>query len=191
MGNTLKHIKNEAVIGFQENNEITLQSVYTSVYPKVKTYVLRNSGNETLAKDIFQEAFIACWRNIKADKLSKNGNVEAYLYTIAKNKWIDYLRSSVYKKTKLTDQETELHIVEEETNDENEEANKIVLKKALETLNNSCKEVLELFYFERRSMDEISKKLNMTSASVRNQKYRCMNQLRNLALKFKISCSAT
>lgn len=185
MGNTLKHIKNEAVIGFQENNEITLQSVYTSVYPKVKTYVLRNSGNETLAKDIFQEAFIACWRNIKADKLSKNGNVEAYLYTIAKNKWIDYLRSSVYKKTKLTDQETELHIVEEETNDENEEANKIVLKKALETLNNSCKEVLELFYFERRSMDEISKKLNMTSASVRNQKYRCMNQLRNLALKFK------
>ena len=187
MGNTLKHKKNETLIGFQKNNETTMRSIYTTVYPKVKSYVLKNNGNEAQSKDIFQDAFIACWKNIKDDKLSENGNVEAYLYTIAKNKWTDYLRSATYKKTVSdNDDLIQQNLGEEHLVDEHEEEEKRkVLQLALKQLAVDCKELLTKFYFERRSMNEIAEELKLSSASTRNKKYRCMEKLRLLSLEIK------
>ncbi len=149
---------------------------------------MRNNGDEDQAKDLFQEAFVACWKNIKADRLTGNINLEAYLYTIAKNKWIDYLRSSDYKKrasnnnvldlTKADDENLEVDI-------EREEENRNAMRQALQQLGENCKTLLNLFYFERKSMNEISQVMNLASASVRNQKYRCMEKLRKLSLELK------
>ncbi|MFK7812261.1 MAG: RNA polymerase sigma factor, partial [Maribacter sp.] len=161
--------------------------VYTTVFPKVRLHILKNNGNEERAKDVYQEAFIACWKNIKADKFSEEGNVEAYLYTIAKNKWTDYLRSSEYKKTVVDENRLEsLKLVDDSKIDESvEDANRNAMQKALKQLGDNCKTLLDLFYFERKSMDEISQTMNLASASARNQKYRCMEKLRKLSLEIK------
>ena len=119
MGITKRPTDQELILGFRKNDTAVLEAVYTRVFPKTKVHILKNNGNEEQAKDIFQEAFIACWKNIKANKLSKNGNVEAYLYTIAKNKWTDYLRSSDYKKTVF--HVDKLHIVMENDDLKNDE----------------------------------------------------------------------
>ncbi len=187
MGDTLKHTKNNTIIGFKENNEPTLKRIYSLVYPKVRSYVLKNNGSEEQSKDIFQEAFIACWKNIKDNKLSHNGNVEAYLYTIAKNKWIDYLRSATYKKTLAYGDST---IADIEPNkpffdENNEEEKREALQLALKQLAAGCKELLSKFYFERKSMDTIAKELKLGAASVRNKKYRCMEKLRSISLEIK------
>ena len=187
MGNILKNKKDETIIGFQENDDAILRRVYSAVYPKVRNYVLKNNGDEAQSKDIFQEAFIACWKNIKANKLSENGNVEAYLYTIAKNKWIDYLRSIAYRKTVSdNDDLIQQNLGEELLVDEHEEKEKRkVLQLALKQLAVDCKELLTKFYFERRSMNEIAEELKLSSASTRNKKYRCMEKLRLLSLEIK------
>jgi RNA polymerase sigma factor (sigma-70 family) len=144
---------------------------------------------EDQAKDTFQEAFVATWRNIKAGKLKKdNGlNVDAYLFTIAKNKWLDYLRSSHYKKTIRVDKVIHLQLdAEEEESDSNQGQDEMAaMQHAFKQLGEKCKMVLKLFYFERKSMDEISSELQIASASVRNQKYRCMEKLRLLSLEIK------
>lgn len=189
MGNKRNRTNNEVISGFRDNDSKIMQQVYSSVYPKVNIYVLRNSGDEDQAKDIFQEAFIACWRNIKEDKLSDNSNVEAYIYAVAKNKWTDYLRSPGFRKKHS--QETTSHLVlvtenpEIDESGEERETNYALLQLAMEKLGSNCKILLKLFYFERKAMDEISKELNITSASVRNQKYRCMEKLRALSLEIK------
>ena len=187
MGYTKQQTNQELILGFRKNDTAILEQVYKSVFPKIKHHILKNNGNEDYAKDIFQEAFIACWKNIKADKLSENGNVEAYLYTIAKNKWTDYLRSPDYKKT--------MHdgngIIQQSLNEEslvdenNEEEKRKVLQLALKQLAVGCKELLTKFYFERRSMNEIAEELKLSSASTRNKKYRCMEKLRLLSLEIK------
>ncbi len=185
----LKHYSQEQlVLGFKKNDSKVLKAVYTSMYPKVNAYVLKNSGNHTIAKDIYQEAFIACWKNIKDEKFKKTGSsVEAYLYTIAKHKWTDHLRSATYKKTVLTNETSHLTAVKDEVDiEEDEEAKKqFILKQALTKLGEQCKTLLKLFYFERKSMNDISEVLKMTSASARNQKYRCMEKLKALSLELK------
>ena len=55
--------------------------------------------------------------------------------------------------------------------------------KAFKQLNENCRKILTLYYYERFSMKQISTRLGIGSASARNQKYRCMEQLRSLTLK--------
>ena len=188
MGNTEKQTNNQLTTAFKNNDQKVMQMVYINTFPKFRSHTLKNSGNEAQAKDVFQEAFIACWRNIKEDKLTINSNVEGYLLTIAKNKWIDFLRSSDYKKTTLTEDFSHLKVITEDPNIETEkvaETQRIRLQKAIRQLGQNCKELLRLFYFERKSMQEISQKMNLVPASARNQKYRCMEKLRTLSLQLK------
>lgn len=176
----------DIIFGFKRNDEMVLKHFYLKVYPKVKLYVIKNKGNEEQAKDIFQESFIACWKNIKENKVASHENIEAYLFTISKNKWIDYLRSISFKKTvSIHGINKPLYEHETEMNHEESEILRKNMLEALLQLNENCRRILNLYYYERHSMKEISTKLGIDSASARNKKYRCMEQLRSLALKLK------
>lgn len=187
MGITKIANRTDVILGFKKNDSKIMEQIYAKVYPKVKVHILKNNGNENKAKDTFQEAFIACWKNIKADKLTENTNVEAYLFTIAKNKWIDYLRSSDFKKRAHNKGALNVTKVDEDTevNEILNEENRNAMQRAFEQLGQNCKTLLNLFYFERKSMNEISTVMNVASASARNQKYRCMKELRKLSLEIK------
>ena len=67
MGNTHQKV-DRTVNGFRKNDSETMRATYQEVYPKVRAHILKNNGSEDQAKDIFQEAFVACWRNIKDGK---------------------------------------------------------------------------------------------------------------------------
>jgi len=187
MGDLQKKRQRQLVLGFKKNDSKVMEGVYMAVFPKVRLHILKNNGNEARAKDIYQEAFIACWKNIKAEKFSEEGKVEAYLFTIAKNKWTDFLRSANYKKTVTHENKLELvQLVDDQKIDESvEEAKRNAMQKALKQLGANCKTLLNLFYFERKSMDEISQTMNLASTSARNQKYRCIEKLRKLSLEIK------
>ena len=186
MGNTLQKTNNRLASAFKNNDQKVMQLVYQNIFPKFRAHALKNSGDEAEAKDVYQEAFIACWRNIKEDKLSSDSNVEGYLFTIAKNKWTDHLRSARFKKTAQGENFAQLSLVTDEadTTDQKEEQRNI-LREALHQLGSNCKQLLQLFYFERKSMDTISKELQIASTSARNQKYRCMEKLRTLSLQIR------
>lgn len=187
MGNTLQKTNNQLTTAFKNNDQKVMQQVYQQIFPKFRSHVLKNSGDENQAKDVFQEAFVNCWQNVKEDKLATNSNLEAYLFTIAKNKWIDHLRSMEFKKTVKMDNLSRLTIVQDEPENDHKvtEQQDEIMKKALDRLGANCKLLLQLFYFDRKSMHEISRLMEIAPASARNQKYRCMEKLRNLSLKIK------
>lgn len=174
------------IIGFKTNDSRAMHATYLAVFPKVRAHVLKNSGDEDQAKDIFQEAFVACWKNIKDGKFS-DGNIEAYLFTIARNKWTDFLRSPNFRKTMTIDAAPPLRVVPdtEEGMETEEEARHMAIRSGLAQLGDNCKTLLKLFYYERKSMEEIAGEMGLAPASARNQKYRCMERLRALSHKIK------
>jgi RNA polymerase sigma factor (sigma-70 family) len=182
MRENVKLIKKDTLEAFKSNDQQVMRSVYQGVFPKFKVHVLKNNGGEEQAKDVFQEAFVACWRNIKAGKLERDSNIEGYLFTIAKNKWIDYLRSASYKKSSSAVELNQLEGDSEESEDHQEQESRYQLvQEALAQIQENCQKIIRLFYFERRSMDEISTAMKLAPASARNQKYRCMEKLRTLS----------
>ncbi|WP_162623288.1 RNA polymerase sigma factor [Confluentibacter sediminis] len=165
-----------------------MKSLYTSNYNKIELLVLRNSGTKEDAKDIYQDAFIAVWNNIKNNTFIPVNEraVQGYLYTIAKNKWMDILKSSRFKKTQygfsnpsLVDKSDYV----EDVTDKNLENEKLVsTMEAFKILGQPCKELLTIFYFEKKSLRDIAIQLQIDEASARNKKYRCMEKLRNMVI---------
>lgn len=168
------------------NDEAALKSLYENNYRTIEKYVLNNSGSIEQAKDVYQEAFIVVWRNIQLDKFyPENENaLAAYLCQIARNKWADHLlRSKHFKKnTSLNDL---AHKLPEEIEEDEDKDDRFIdnVKKYFEKLGENCKEVLTRFYYKKQSMKEIAEHFAWTDASARNNKYRCLQKLREIMKK--------
>lgn len=178
----------EVIDAIKRNDNATLKRIYKLNYPKIEALVLKNSGTKAQAKDIYQDAFLAVWQNVKQNKFipRSESSINGYLYTIAKHKWLDILRSQGYKKTIVESQMSYFEIKDEEDKGIDD---KIVKDQRLEnvmqafkTLGNDCKNLLRKFYFEKMSMKNIAHDLQLDAASTRNKKYRCMQKLRQMAL---------
>ncbi|CAH8282966.1 RNA polymerase sigma-70 factor (ECF subfamily) [Mariniflexile fucanivorans] len=174
------------ISAIKNNNEAVLKTIYNENYHHIERYVLSNSGNSDQAKDVYQEAFITLWENINLDKFSPTSDnaLNYYLYNIAKNKWLDYLKSSKFKKTDvLTDFKINT-ITHEENVDldplKNKKIDKIVA--SFDLLKDPCKKILSVFYYENKSIKDIAETFNITEASAKNKKYRCLERLRAMAL---------
>jgi len=177
----------ELIAAIKANNEDALKVLYRVNYRKVEVFVLKNSGSVPQAKDVFQDAFLAMYQNIKADKFIPENEtaLQGYLYQISKNKWRDVLRSSRFKKTAEfidnvheTEDISDLKIIEETEQQERLAATMEAFKK----LGDECRELLTQFYFNKKSLREISENAKYAEASARNKKYRCIQKLKELAL---------
>ena len=67
-----------------------IRSLYANLLPRVKKYVLTNSGNEDDAMDVFQESLETIL--LKVDDV--HTSFEGMVIQICKNKWIDRLRKA-------------------------------------------------------------------------------------------------
>lgn len=175
------HQQLEAV---KANNEKVLQQLYTANYGNVERYVLQNSGSVDEAKDIFQEAFIAVWRNIQLDKFVPAGenSLNGYLFQVAKNKWMDHLRSAIVKKTTTLNENLDDTMTFEQVNDNDVQRIKSI-RAQFKNLGENCRELLVRFYYKKQALKDIAAALEWTEATAKNNKYRCMEKLRTLVVK--------
>lgn len=181
----------EIIAGLKRNDERTLKSLYQNNYYKIETFVLKNNGTKEHAKDIYQNAFIAVWHNVKDERFVPQNEtaLQGYLYTISKNKWMDYLRSKHYKKTvavsKLKHFEPQDKASETKDDDILKENRLTGIMQVFKTMGSPCKELLTRFYFEKKSLRDIAEDLKIEENTARNKKYRCMEKLRDLVLDSK------
>ena len=170
------------------NDQKTLKFLYHNNYGKVERYIVNNNGSTQDAKDIFQEAFLTVYQNVRAKKFIPTNEtaLQGYLFTIAKNKWKDHFRNSKIKKThRISDGLNATLTSQEEGNIEIDDSQVKIdnTMNAFNDLGEECKEILTLFYFDKMTMRDIATYQNLTEASARNKKYRCMQHLKSLAFK--------
>ena len=169
------------ILAIKANDEKALRHLYQTNYSTVERYVLDNSGTGDEAKDVYQEAFIAAWQNIKSERFKPQpgSSLEGYLFQIAKYKWLDYLR--VKKRNKV------VRVVEdillEETWNEEEQIYMEKVQHHFKSLGEPCRQVLTLFYFTKQSMEKIAGVFSWTAATAKNNKYRCLQRLRNMVVQ--------
>ena len=172
-----KYSQEEIILGIKNNDSKIIRIFYQSQFKKVEQYVLANSGDPEEAKDIYQEAFVVLWKNVRAGKfLPENGTaIAGYLYQIAKNKWLDKLRGARNKV--IVELDSNLSYQQEEIESEAEEHHLWIVQE-FQNLGENCKEILKRFYFLKESMEQIATAFDWTPATARNNKYRCIQQLK-------------
>lgn len=174
--------KNTAQIatGTNVSDQADLAGLYVSHFPAVKKFVLANSGNDEDARDIYQEAFVIFWRNIQLGKFDcrNAAGTSAYILRIAKYKWIDELRK---RKRHAPDIEKnwEENYAEPEGLNENDEKYLNIVVEHFQKMKQPCRELLHRFYYLKEKFSEIAAHYGWTEASAKNNKYRCLQKLRN------------
>jgi RNA polymerase sigma-70 factor (ECF subfamily) len=72
--------------GDRGNFDLLLKKYLNPVY----NFVFKMAGDKNLAEDIVQETFVKVWKNIK--KFDQNQNFKTWIFAIARNTTIDWLR---------------------------------------------------------------------------------------------------
>ena len=71
--------------GFSEERYV--KYLYFRFQPKVLSFVLKNSGSEDEARDIYQDGVVSLYENIKTGKYRGEGSLAAYLFSICRFMW--------------------------------------------------------------------------------------------------------
>jgi len=171
----------ELVNGIKVQNDKAINYLYEQIGPRVKQYIVSAGGSSEEANDIFQEGVISAFVNIRTGKYQQDGKTKfaSYLTQICKYKWYDTLKSG-HRKTSQNE------LVDVESSESIQEAMEIsdkysALHQVIDQIGEQCKQIILLFYWEKKSIDEISQSLKMVPASVKNGKYRCMQKLKEKA----------
>ncbi len=133
------------------------------------------------SKDIYQVSILIFYDNVKSGKLEHLvSSIKTYLFGIGKNVVREHLRK--IKRNTLFQQERSLReYFVDEPNDQIDECVFEAANKAVAKLGDNGRKLIELFYFERKSMKEISTILKYNnSATAKNQKCKSMARLREL-----------
>jgi RNA polymerase sigma factor (sigma-70 family) len=133
------------------------------------------------SKDIYQLSILIFYDNVKSGKLEHLvSSLKTYLFGIGKNVAKENMRKA--RRNTPINQEKWLkeYLIDEPDNTVDEDLFSTA-KKALEKLGEPCQKLIELFYYEKKSMEQISAILNYKNPeTAKNQKCKCMARLRKL-----------
>ena len=66
----MNHYTDEAILqGLERRDRGVIRYVYKEYYPSIKFLIITNSGNETDAEDVFQDAMVIIFRKIIENKM--------------------------------------------------------------------------------------------------------------------------
>ena len=157
-----------------------LKYVYEQNRNAVFSFILANSGSEEDAQDIYQEAMIVFYENIRKNKFKGESTIATYLFSIAKFKWFNEIKKEKSKVERHLKLETETYEVDP--------SKKLIAKEEKERvmgvfdqLKGGCKELLiSSFYYDKGIKDLVSDLGFSSDQIARNKKYKCLKALRSL-----------
>ncbi len=173
------HPDQQYIDALLSNDSIVLDEMYKKYSGKIKNMIVQNSGTPTDAADIFQEALLAIYQKAKQHSFVLTCPLDAYLYLICKNRWINELKKRSNSKVTFTDTEG-YNLGEDTFNDAAITMNGLERKKLLEQklkeLGEGCRNVLQLSW-SGKTMEEVAQALNNTYGYIRKKKSECMAKL--------------
>lgn len=169
----------EFINSFKMGNTQIIRILYDKNLPSIANHVRKNSGTNTEAESILWEAITILWEKIVQNRFElRNGvTVSTYLFSICVNLW----RKELRRIGKYTQKEFADPIDDADYNEENERIytnRQKVIMDCLSKMGDKCRQVLQLYYFNRLSMADIAKKMGYEHEGIaRNTKYKCYPKL--------------
>ena len=153
--------------------EIYFEQTYDTYFPGwERTYLISEDESE----NIVQEIFIYLWEH--RDIIETLQNLNAYLFTLAKNRCIDYFRKEMVRdirKGSLSEIENrelqlKLYSLEAFDNDRLSDADiEEILNNAINRLPERCREIFIMSRLQNLRYKEIAIRLNVSPNTVENQ----------------------
>ena len=149
--------------------------LYEIFHNDIYYFILSRCHNEHNASDICSQTFLKAMINLPKYEF-KGIPFSAWLYRIAINEVNLFYRSS-NKNRDISIEESILPEIIEETDFQYSEKNINLLLESINQLKEQEVELLELRYFEKRSIKEVSMILNLSESNVKTKTHRIIKKL--------------
>lgn len=167
--------------GISRKDNRAFQHLYDEYHVRIQAMVRQNNGNDDDAMDIFQEGLVALWTNIQTGRfqVQESARISTYLYALCRNIWISRLRKK--RDLSVLDDHTEVADTDQADDQIETYEQTQAIRGLLQQLSDSCRQLLDLFYYRQSSLAVIAEQLGITEKTAKNNKYRCMQRLRMLS----------
>lgn len=158
-----------------------LDEIYVSYKNEFLLFSKRFNISEEDALDIYQDAVIAFYENIKSGKLSElTSSIKTYVFSIGKygiyNKQKKNNKTIALERDHLENLDLEAVEIDFHTAEKLE-----IVNEAMENLGDRCKRILTLFYYHSYSIEALMYEFDYKNENVvRSHKSRCLRNLKEL-----------
>ena len=190
----------DMVNGILRHDEKLMERCYTDCRRYFNQHAAAIFVDDADAHDIFQDAMIHLWREIETRRIEvfegrvcrwadgqlipMRSSLMTFLMAVAKRKNWEHVRQQ--QRWQLTNNDRVLETLDnnrydKQTDDVSEtELRERVVTDAVLAMTERCRQILTLFYYEHRSLDEILalRPENNTKMGLKTSKYKCMQRLR-------------
>ena len=189
------------VESIQRRDNAVMETFYNRCHSYFHAHASALFIDETLLDDIFQDSMIHLWREIETRRIvvvegkvcrmtqgtmqPMTGSLTTFLMSVAKRKHWELLRKQQHLL--LTDNDLMLETLdsnrfaESDTEQTEREMRERVVTDVVLAMSDRCRQILTLFYYEHRSLDDILalRPENQTKQGLKTSKYKCMQRLRD------------
>jgi RNA polymerase sigma factor (sigma-70 family) len=167
--------------GLALNDKKAVETIYRDNYNMVQSLVVNNNGTVQEAKDVFQEGMIVLFEKARSGSFELNCQLKTYVYSVCRRIWLKRLQQ-LNRFSIEADSVAEVVPVEEDLEEhEKKDQEFVMLEKAIGSLGEPCKSLIEAFYIQKRNMQDIASQFGYTNAdNAKNQKYKCLMRLKKI-----------
>lgn len=160
------------------HNEAAFRRLYDMYHQDVYRYSISFLKQETYAEEIVQEVFMKVWMN--RENLDPSRSFKSYLFTITRNLTLNFLRKAANDRQLLSEvfyhKQLFSNPIERKINEDDFER---IKQEAIMRLPPRRKRIFEMSRFEGKSYEEISKELDISISTVKNQMSKALETLRD------------
>ncbi|MBC5622875.1 RNA polymerase sigma-70 factor [Butyricimonas hominis] len=165
------------VHGLRKRDPRVYEIIFKKYYPKLLVFVNRHVGDQDVAQDIVQDIFFKLFESSRS--LPDNFNLKSWLYKVARNAALDYLRHlQVIDRHKFL--MADAMIVAEDVDENVDEEIYDRVNQAVESLPEQCRLIIKLNVIEGKKYLEISEELGISINTIRTQVSRGYKKLRDI-----------
>lgn len=172
------------------DDDKVLHELYRHVKPKVVAYIKSNSGSLEEADDIFQDAVLVFYKQVKLDKFNEEYAITGFLYSVSRNLWINKAKRD-QRSSSLSESEEQVADHSDALQDMITQERSTVLGALIKSLGENCEQILSMTYYQKISLKKIAFKLGYANeGAVKTRNYKCKQRLIKLMKEQNISQTA-
>lgn len=167
--------------GLARNDRKSVETIYKEHFNLIQSLIINNNGSTDEAKDVFQEAMIVLYEKVRSGPFELNCQIKTYLYSVSRRLWLKRLQQLNRYSAPVENLESQVPVDEDLESHERRNLEFEMMNKAIGSLGEPCKSLLEAYYLQKRSMQDIAESFGYTNAdNAKNQKYKCLIRLKKI-----------
>ena len=150
-----------------DRDELAFSNLFDFFAPKINAYFLQNGVLKEISEELTQEVMSAVWAKSEQYNSSKSA-VSTWIYTIARNKKVDFLRKN--SKLDFNEEDIREFMYEDSRSDKiNENEIKDQLNRLSLKLDDNQRKLIKMNFFENKSHKKIATELEIPLGTVKSR----------------------